>query len=293
MSVARVLEGVMVPVTTPFTGTEAIDEQAFVAQLEWVAAQGAHGVVVGGSTGEGFALNEREMVRLVELATNAVGAKIPILAGIIADSTGAAALRARLLAGSGIAALQVAPPHYIFTPSDAGLIEFYKTLAETISVPVIIYNVIPWANVSPALAKEIMRAVPGVVAIKQSGTDLGVYADLIRSVGPERVFAAIDGALMSCYDLGAAGSIAAIASAIPRANVMLWNAVRAGRREEAMRLHRQILEVWIALKGPNLPAKVKAAQALQGLHSGHARAPMAAASAAERALIAKAIDGLK
>src|SRR4051812_21296518 len=111
MTTNRPLEGVIVPVTTPFTAAEDIDEDAFVAQLEWIAAQGVQGVVVGGSTGEGFTLSEDELVRLVELAVGAIGAKLPVVASIIADSTRAALQRARRLAGSRLAALQVAPPH--------------------------------------------------------------------------------------------------------------------------------------------------------------------------------------
>ncbi len=196
------------------------------------------------------------------------------------------------MSGKRLAALQVAPPHYIFAPSEAGLIQFYKSLATASAFPIFIYNVIPWATVSPSLAAQIMREVPRVTAIKQSGTDFGVYADLIRNVGAERVFAAIDGALMSCYELGAIGSIAAIASATPNASVRLWNAVAAGQRDEAMRLHRKLLEVWVTLAGPNLPAKVKAAQELQGVPAGRPRAPMAPASTAERDRIAKALAGL-
>ena len=293
MTNAVLLKGVIVPVTTPFTVTEEIDEKAFVAQLEWLVAQGVQGIVVGGSTGEGYALTDDEFVRLVDLAIEVAGSTLPVLAGVTADSTRAAVRRAKLLAGRRLAALQVAPPHYIFAPSETGMIGFYTSLAEATAFPILIYNVIPWATVSPRQAGEIMRAVPRVVAIKQSGTDFGVYADLVRTVGADRVFAAIDAALMSCYELGAMGSIAAIATATPRASVRLWHAVAAGQREEAMALHRKLLEVWVALAGPNLPAKVKAAQELQGVPASHPRAPMAPASSAERERIAKALAGLR
>jgi 4-hydroxy-tetrahydrodipicolinate synthase len=293
MTNAVLLKGVIVPVTTPFTVTEEIDEKAFVAQLEWLVAQGVQGIVVGGSTGEGYALTDDEFVRLVDLAIEVAGSTLPVLAGVTADSTRAAVRRAKLLAGRRLAALQVAPPHYIFAPSETGMIGFYTSLAEATAFPILIYNVIPWATVSPRQAGEIMRAVPRVVAIKQSGTDFCVYADLVRTVGADRVFAAIDAALMSCYELGAMGSIAAIATATPRASVRLWHAVAAGQREEAMALHRKLLEVWVALAGPNLPAKVKAAQELQGVPASHPRAPMAPASSAERERIAKALAGLR
>lgn len=292
MTTNRPLEGVIVPVATPFNAAEEIDEPAFVAQLEWMVTQGVHGVVVGGSTGEGYTLETDELVRLAELAIDTVGNRLPVLASIITDSTRTAVSRAQRLAGHRLAALQVAPPHYIFSPSAAGLIDFYSAVSDASAFPIVIYNVIPWAKISPTEAADIMQAVPGVIAIKQSGTDFGVYADLVHAVGGERVFAANDGALMSCYDLGAAGSIAAIATAAPKANVMLWNAVQTGRRDEAIALHRDLVEVWAALTGPNLPARVKAALALQGIDVGRPRAPMDPASAADRSRIATALTRL-
>jgi 4-hydroxy-tetrahydrodipicolinate synthase len=279
-------------VTTPFLDDEEINEKAFVDQLEWVAAQGAHGVVVGGSTGEGYAIDDDEFATLVALATRTVGARLPVVASIIADSTRGAIRRAARIAGENLAALQIAPPHYIFSPSEEGFIEFYRKLADTSPLPIIIYNVISWARISPLLAREVMNAVPSVIAIKQSGTDFQVYADLVRQVGAERIFAANDGALMSCYDLGAAGSIAAIAAAAPKANVRLWNAVKGGQRREAAAWHDKLLDLWSALSGTNLPARVKAAQSLQGIATGIPRGPMIPVTDAERMRISEALSRL-
>lgn len=292
MSRNRPLEGILVPVTTPFLDSEDIDDSAFVTQLEWMLAQGVHGIVVGGSTGEGYALDDDELVHLVELAIKTAGSKVPVVASIMADSTRSAIRRASRLANYDLAALQVAPPHYIFAPGETGFINFYRDIAKTSAYPIIIYNVISWAKISPALAHDIMQAVPNVIAIKQSGTDFQVYADLVRSVGSERIFAANDGALMSCYDLGASGSIAAIATAAPKANVMLWNAVKNGERREAMSLHERLLRLWTALAGTNLPARVKAAQTLQGIPAGLPRQPMTNIDDRERALIVDALARL-
>ena len=293
MSAARNLHGVIVPLTTPFDAAGAIDEGGFVAQTEWMLSQGVHGVVVGGSTGEGFALEEGELVRLVELAIATIGDRAPVLASIIADSTRAAVRRAELLRRFPLSALQVAPPHYIFTPSPAGLVEFYRAVGAASPAPIIIYNVVPWAQVDAALAGKIVGAADRVIAVKQSDRDFGAYAALVRSIGSERVFAAIDGGLMSCYELGAAGSIAALASAAPRASVALWDAVKAGRRDAARALHDRLLDLWAALSAPNLPARVKAAQAVQGLAITYPRSPMAAAGEAETAAIARALAGLR
>jgi dihydrodipicolinate synthase/N-acetylneuraminate lyase len=285
------LSGVILPLTTPFRNGE-IDEPAFRAQVEWALGQGAHGIVVGGSTGEGYALDEDELYCLSQAACAVVHGRVPVLASIIVDSTRAAMRRADRLAGLPLAALQAAPPHYIFQPSREGLLGFYRDLADATPLPVVIYNVVPWCQVDPRLAAEIMEAAPGVAAIKQSEKDFGAYASLVEAVGPDRVFAAIDGGLMSCYELGAAGSIAAIASAAPRASVALWDAVQAGDRPRARRLHAGLLTLWDALAAPNLPARVKAAQAAAGLSPGEPRAPMEPASADVRRALDEALRRL-
>lgn len=290
MSASQLPRGVLAPVTTPFDAQGNIDERAYIAQLEWMERQGVHGVVVGGSTGEGFTLTDDELARVVELTTDTLKGRLPVLASIISDTTRAAVSKAKLITEFRIQGIQVAPPHYIFRPSDDGIIEFYDAIAKATKFPLVIYNVIPWTNVTPALALRIMEAIPQVQAVKQSDKDFGVYVDLVRQIGAERVFAAIDGGLMGCYDVGAIGSIAAIASAAPRASVALWDAVQEGNRKQAVLLHKQLLDVWMAVSAPNLPAQVKTAQALQGVPVSFPRSPMAASSEAQRAAIAQALS---
>jgi 4-hydroxy-tetrahydrodipicolinate synthase len=287
------LQGVVVPLTTPFAADESIDYEAFARQIEWMLAEGVDGVVVGGSTGEGFALEEEETFALSRRALDVVAGRVPVLTSIMADSTRVAARRARQLAGLPLAGLQVAPPHYIFPPSDDGLVEFYGGVAAAAAVPIVIYNVVAWANVRPQLAARILECVPQVRAVKQSDKDLGAFADLILAVGGERVFGAIDGSLMSCYDLGAAGSIAAIASAAPGANVALWRAVRSHRRHEAGELNRDLCHLWQSLAASNLPARVKTAQTLQGVSAGRPRSPMVATPADVEESLGEALGKLR
>ena len=287
------LRGVIVPLATPFDRTGEIDEAAFRREVSFMIERGVDGVVVGGSTGEGYALTDAEFADLVEVAVDAAAGRVPVVASVIADSTRAAVSRATAAAAHPIAALQVAPPHYIFAPDAAGQVEFYRAIGDAVPLPVIVYNVIPWANVTAETAIAIMRAAPSVVAIKQSDRDFGAYAALVEAVGADRVFAAIDAGLLSCYELGAAGSIAAIAPAAPEANVRLWQAVRQRDRLRCHAIHRGLLALWATLAAPNLPARVKAALTVQGVAAGFPRSPMAPATAAETAAIADALADLK
>jgi 4-hydroxy-tetrahydrodipicolinate synthase len=287
------LGGVIVPLTTPFAADETIDFEAFSQQIEWMLAEGVDGLVVGGSTGEGFALDEEEVFELSRRALDVVAGRVPVMTSIMADSSRAAMRRARQLSELPLTGLQVAPPHYIFAPGDDGLVEFYSHVSSAADFPIVIYNVISWANVRPELAVRIMDRVPQVRAVKQSDKDLGAFADLILAVGGDRVFGAIDGSLMSCYDLGAAGSIAAIASAAPGANVALWHSVHDNRRDQAKDLNRELCNLWRFLAAPNLPARVKAAQTLQGVSAGLPRAPMCLAPIDREVEIGEALQRLK
>ncbi|EIM29930.1 dihydrodipicolinate synthase family protein [Microvirga lotononidis] len=283
------LSGVIVPLTTPFDQAGEIDYDAFLQQIEWVLGTGVHGIVVGGSTGEGYTLTEDELFELTRKALDTVNGRVPVMASIISDSTRGACKRAEMLASLPITALQVAPPHYIFSPSAEGLCDFYADVGKTGDRPVIIYNVISWANVSPTVAAAIMDRSHYVIGVKQSDRDLGSFIDLTRTIGPERVFGAIDGSLMSCYDLGIAGSIAAIATAVPAPSVALWNNCIA-RESVARDINGWLADFWMTLSTSNLPAQVKAAQSLQGLKSGFPRSPMQMATGNEVSRIETALQ---
>ncbi|HVZ00824.1 MAG TPA: dihydrodipicolinate synthase family protein [Dongiaceae bacterium] len=287
------LQGIIPPLTTPFDAQGELDEDAIAAQVRWMIEQGVHGLVVGGSTGEGYTLTVDELARIAQSTIEAAEGRVPVVASIIADSTREVTRRVRRLAPLPLAALQITPPHYIFEPEPEGLVEFYARAADESPFPLIIYNVIPWTPVSPALARRLVEEVPEIVAIKQSKTDLGLYAEMVRTLGADRVFAALDEMLRECYEAGAAGSIAAIGTAAPSASLALWEAVRSGSKNEAARLQADLGALWQTLVGPNMPARVKVAQQMQGIQTGHPRSPMHAPDQATRDRIANALASIK
>ncbi|HEX5328187.1 MAG TPA: dihydrodipicolinate synthase family protein, partial [Acetobacteraceae bacterium] len=202
--------------------------------------------------------------------------------------------RGKAVAGLGVAALQVTPVHYLFRPDDASMLRHFQVLAEETGLPIIIYNVVPWSYLSPALLIRVMREVPGVIGVKQSAGDLKLVADLLAMARPEdRIFTAVDALLYPSFALKAHGAIAAILSAVPRACVELWDAVQAGDHRRALDLHTRLLALWNAMVGDNLPACTKFAQTLQGCPGGYPRAPMPPASAAQQAAITAALRGLR
>lgn len=287
------MRGIIPPMTTPFGADGALRLELVKAQVDWLIGQGVHGLAVGGSTGEGHTLDAEELRDLVAATTTAANGRVPVIAGIIVDSTRDAIRRGKMVRDLGVAALQVTPVHYLFRPDDEAMVRHFRAVAEETGVPVIIYNVVPWTYLSPALLLRIMREVPGVVGVKQSAGDLKLFADLMLDVPAGKlIFSAVDALLYPSFALGAHGTIAAIPTAAPRALVDLWNAVQAGDHKRAHELHRRLLRLWNALVADNLPACTKFAQSLQGLDPGLPRAPMPPASPDQRAAIKRALEVL-
>lgn len=288
---ACTLAGIVPPLTTPFTPTEDIDEGAFRAEVRYVVEQaGVHGLAVGGSTGEGHTLTTDELRRIVGVAIDEVGDRVPVIAGVIVDSTRQAISTARALADLDVAALQVTPVHYLFTPTDEMMARHFAEIAEHAGKPVLIYNVVPWACCSPELVTRIITEHDGVIGVKQSAGDLKLLADLVVMLrGQGIVMSAVDALLYPSFCLGAHGAIAAILAAVPELCVRLWCTVQAGDHATAMCLHERLLGVWNAIAGNNLPANVKTALALQGRPAGAPRSPMAPSSVEQTAGIRAAL----
>lgn len=287
------IAGIIPPLVTPFSARGDINEGAFRKQIKFMLNAGVHGLAVGGSTGEGHTLTTEESRRLWQIAMEEAGDKIPIVAGIIVDSTAQAIERAEAAQDLGMAALQITPVHYLFRPDDEHMIKHFRDVGRASSTPIIIYNVVPWSYLSPALLIKIMRTVPQVVGVKQSAGDLKLFADLmIGAPRDARIYSAVDALLYPSFTLGAHGTIAALPTAAPHALVQLWDAVKAGDHKTALALHKKLLVLWNAMIDDNLPAAVKYALEAQGVPAGHPRAPMPPASTAQKRAIDRALKKL-
>ena len=277
------IKGILPPLVTPFTADEEINEAAMRIQTRYMLDQGVHGVVVGGSAAEGFTLSTDELRRLVAIASEEVDGRVPVIAGVIVNSTRQAIERARAVADLGVAALQITPVHYIYKSDDDAMVRHYGAIYDAVGIPIIVYNVIPWNYLSPMLLLRLMREVPGVFGVKQSAGDMKLLADLLLMRRPEdMIYAAIDALVYPTLALGSQGVISQILSAIPGTCVELWNHVQAGNHVEALALHNRMLKLWNAIAGDNRLAVTKYTLSLQGVPTGNPRAPMTPASPAQQ-----------
>jgi len=285
--------GIVPPMTTPFRQDDTIDEDALRTETRYmVEVAKVHGLAVCGSTGEGHTLTTQETRRITEIVVKEAKGRIPVITGIITDSTTSAIERGTAVRDLGVAALQVTPPHYLFRPDDDAMLKHFEALAKGTGLPIMIYNVVPWCYLSPQLLTRIIDNVEGVIGVKQSAGDVKLLADLIILSGNRgRIMSAVDALMYPSFALGAHGAIAAILTAVPTLYVQLWDAVQGGDHKHARSLHEKLLVLWNALLGDNLPANVKCAQALLGRKTGLPRAPMPASSPAQTSAIRGALQG--
>ncbi|MEM6660984.1 MAG: dihydrodipicolinate synthase family protein [Pseudomonadota bacterium] len=286
------LKGVIAPFTTPFREDDTIDLGAITAQVDWLVAEGVHGLAAGGSTGEGHALTREEHRDILAETVRAAAGRVPVVAGIISNSTAETAARGREVMDLGVAALQVTPPSYLFRPDDDAMVDHFRRIHAECGLPILIYNVVPHCYLSPDLLLRIMEEVPGVAGVKQSAGDVKLLADLLRRARPQnRIYAATDALLYLAYVMGAPGSIAAILTAAPGPSRKLWDAVQAGDHATALDLHEKLMPVWDAIGQDNMPSLCKYAQSLQGVPAGAARRPTSPASERQKADVRAALAG--
>jgi len=287
--------GIVPPMTTPFRPDDTIDEDALRAETRhMIEVAKVHGLAVCGSTGEGHTVTTAETRRVTEIVVKEAKGRIPVITGIIVDSTAQAIERGLAAKDLGVAALQVTPPHYLFGPDEDSMLKHFAALAKGTGMPIIIYNVVPWAYLSPQLLTRIITTVEGVIGVKQSAGDLKLMADLVLLLRDRgRIMSAVDALMYPSFVLGAHGAIAAILTAVPTLLVQLWDAVRAGDHKKALQLHEKLLPIWNAIghhNHHNLPANVKTCQELLGRRAGVPRAPMPASSPAQTAAIRVALQ---
>jgi 4-hydroxy-tetrahydrodipicolinate synthase len=284
--------GIVPPMVTPFKDDDSIDEGAFREEVNYlIETAGVHGLAVTGSTGEGHTLTDDEVYTLTQWAVEEARGRIPIITGIITDSTKSAIERGKAVADLGPVALQVTPVHYLFRPDDDAMVRHFEALCSGTKLPVMIYNVVPWTYLSPELLTRIIDSVEGVVGVKQSAGDMKLLADLLVLAGDRaRIMTAVDALLYPSYALGAHGAIAAILTAAPTLCVAQWRAFHAGDHPTALDLHRKLLPIWNAIFSQNLPANTKYAMHLQGRTGGVPRPPLPPASEDQKNAIGSALE---
>jgi 4-hydroxy-tetrahydrodipicolinate synthase len=270
----RELIGVVPPLVTPFTESGDIDTRALRQEIRYMIDCGVAGIVVGGSTGEGAGLSEDDVARLVEVSVEEAAGRIPILAGVVTNDSPEAIRVAGRARDRGACGLQVPPPHFCFTTEPRVLESYYRAITDATGLQLIIYNVIPWAQLALRSLERLVSENPQIIGIKQSGANISALADLCANLkGRVRIYTAIDDMLYPSFLMGADGTISGTCSLLPDAAVEMMRLVRERHFTEALQLHERLLPVWRSIEGPDFPSRFKFALRLMGRTGGFPRSP--------------------
>lgn len=282
--------GIWVPLVTPFQDG-AIDFAALQSTARRLRDAGIAGLVACGTTGEPAAMSDEEQLAVLDAVIAAVP-DCPVVMGLSDNNMASVLTRLRPILARKIAGLLVPPPYYI-RPSQAGLLEYFTTVADAATVPLILYN-IPYRT-GVAMTLDTIRRLaqhPRVLAIKDCGGDLGLTMQLIADA-ELAVMAGEDQQILTTLCLGGTGAIAASAHLRPDLFVRLARQIQDGDLPAARQIFYRLLPlIQSAFAEPN-PAPVKAALASLGHMRAELRSPMQAASATMREQIVRELQRLE
>ena len=268
------LSGVIPPMITPFDDRDRIDSAGLANEARFLLQSGVNGVVVGGSMGEGAGMSAGELGQAVRVVVAAIDGSIPVLAGLIADSSVEAIRLGKVAREAGAAGLQVPPPNFYSSNENRVLAQYYRSITEAVGLPLIIYNVIPWAQLAVDSLAQLVSGNPAIIGIKQSGRNMQALAALLASFrGRLKIYSAIDDLIFPSFVLGVDGTISGTACVFPRETVAMRAAVEAGDLETGRQFHERLAPVWRLIDMPDFPSRAKYAITLAGRPAGQPRRP--------------------
>ena len=266
--------GAIVAIVTPFKKGK-VDEAALRKLVEFQIKNGTDGIVPCGTTGESSTLSHEEHDRVIEIVIEAVNKRVPVIAGTGSNSTAEAIRLTRHAHEAGAdGALMVAP--YYNRPTQEGLYQHYKAVADAVRIPIIIYN-IPGrtgVNINPDTLARLAK-VKNIVGVKEASGSIKQMSDVIRLCGPDfDVLSGDDLFTLPLMAMGGKGVISVISNVAPADMAAMVDAFDAGDLEKARALHHKMAPLIDSLFIETNPTPVKAALAMMKKISYEVRLPL-------------------
>jgi 4-hydroxy-tetrahydrodipicolinate synthase len=269
------ITGSIVAIVTPMNADGSLDLDAFRNLVDFHIREKTDAIVVVGTTGESPTVDVDEHCQLIEIAVQHSAGRIPIIAGTGANSTKEAIyLTQRAKAAGADAGLSVVP--YYNKPTQEGMYQHYRSIAEAVDLPLILYNV-PGRTVADMSNDTILRLaqVPGIIGVKDATGNIDRAYDLIeRAPSGFALYSGDDMTCMSTILMGYHGNISVTANVAPRAMHDMCVAAAAGNVAEAVRLNRPLVGLHRHLFCEANPIPIKWAVAEMGLMSHGLRLPL-------------------
>jgi len=284
------LTGSIVAIVTPMREDGGLDLARFRSLIDWHIAEGTDGIVVVGTTGESPTVDVDEHKELIRIAVEHAAARIPVIAGTGANSTAEAIELSESARKAGAAASLSVVPYYN-KPTQEGLYRHFRTIAEAVDIPQIVYNV-PGRTVADIGNDTLLRLaqVPNIVGVKDATGNIERGSDLLRRA-PQNfaIYSGEDAAGLALMLLGGQGVISVTANVAPRLMHQMCAAALAGDVKKARELNFRLLPLHQKLFVEANPIPVKWALAQMGLIGAGIRLPLTPMSAQFNEIVAEAM----
>jgi len=285
-----VFQGSLVALVTPMQPDGSLDRDAYRALIDWHVDEGTDALVVVGTTGESPTVSMDEHAELIKIAVEHAAGRVPVIAGVGANSTDEAIHLARHAQAVGAdAGLSVAP--YYNKPTQEGLYRHFRAIQEAVDLPTVLYNV-PGRTVADIALETTLRLaqIPGIIGIKDATGDIARGALLLREAPSDfQVFSGDDPTAAALILLGARGNISVTANVAPRLMHELCAAARDGDVPRVRELNARLARLNKALFVEANPIPVKWALAQMGRMTLGYRLPMVELSSAHHDTVRTAL----
>lgn len=287
-------QGVFPALLTPFTADDKLDLMMYEKNLNAQVDAGVAGIIIGGSLGEASTLALEEKRLLVDFSLKKLNGKIPVILNIAEGSTKDAIEQAKLAESWGADGIMLLPPMR-YKADDRETVVFFKTVANSTSLPIMIYNnpVDYKINVTLDMFEELSEC-KNINAIKESTREVMNVTKLKNRFGDRfAILCGVDPLTVEELALGADGLVAGLVDAFPKETVVLYNLVKAGKMDEAIKIYRWFMPLLELDIHPKLVQYIKLAATEMGIGSEYVRAPRLPLVGEERSAILKIIrDGI-
>ncbi|MDO8653381.1 MAG: 4-hydroxy-tetrahydrodipicolinate synthase [Undibacterium sp.] len=269
------IQGSLVAIVTPMHADGSLDLPCLRKLIDWHIAEGTDGIVIVGTTGESPTVTVEEHCELIRVAVEHTNKRIPIIAGSGGNSTAEAIVLTTFAKNIGAdASLQVVP--YYNRPTQEGMYQHFKKIAESVDIPVILYNV-PGRTIADMSNETMLRLaqVPGIIGVKEASGNIGRDTDLIRQAPSSfAVYSGDDATAMALMFCGGKGNISVTANVAPRAMHELCVAAMRGDIKEAIAINNRMIPLHNKLFIEPNPLPVKWAMTEMGLIPTGMRLPL-------------------
>lgn len=283
--------GVFPAVTTKFTDNDELDFNAFDKNINAQLEAGVDGLILGGSLGEASSLTNEEKFGLLSHTIKLVDGRVPVLLNIAESTTKAAVQAAKTAKELGASGLMLLPPMRYYA-DDEETLAFFKAVAESTDLPIMIYNnpVDYKIEVTLDMFAELAN-YENIQAVKESTRNISNITRMINRFGDRfKIFTGVDPIAMESLVMGAHGWVAGLVDAFPKETVAIYRLVKSNRIQEALTIYRWFLPVLELDIHPKLVQYIKLAEVGTGIGTENVRAPRLKIKGEERERVLKIIN---